>query len=351
MLEDPKVETPPDNGTLYALANEAMEREIFDYLAFAKETGGLHAVEAHHLGTERRRRVILSGIGSALDPDTTSGQEVADEWARFRAIPFDVERALTPGVYLELRALVNTLVTELDAQTAGFKSFTPAYIQANPRMLPILMRLANVSSKAELKRIVGSISDNRISRPAAEKLVTRLAAQAGTVPSRAQLLQSVEPTLEGIVRDLVGRVLLESVVANALDSIGVPYLRESDYDALVGVVYDFRADFVVPTAESPLAFIEVRKSSSRHASLYAKDKMFSAINWKGRHPRLIAVLVAEGPWTGETLRVLARVYDYVVPLNHINDVVESLAAYLGGDSSKLRWLIEFAIRPASEAKP
>jgi hypothetical protein len=96
--------------------------------------------------------------------------------------------------------------------------------------------------------------------------------------TRAQFLQSIEPTLEGIVRDLVGRVLLESIVANALDEAKVAYKRESEYNALKGVVYDFRADFVIPNAESPKAFIEVRKSSSRHASLYAKDKMFSAIN-------------------------------------------------------------------------
>ncbi|MHC5615341.1 MAG: hypothetical protein ACYTXA_31335 [Nostoc sp.] len=57
-------------------------------------------------------------------------------------------------------------------------------------------------------------------------------------------------------------------------------MRESEYKTLRGVIYDFRADFVIPDAQNPLAFIEVRKSSSRHASLYAKDKMFFAINWK-----------------------------------------------------------------------
>jgi hypothetical protein len=128
--------------------------------------------------------------------------------------------------------------------------------------------------------------------------------------TRAQFLQSIEPTLEGIVRDLVGRVLLESIVANALDEAKVAYKRESEYNALKGVVYDFRADFVIPNAESPKAFIEVRKSSSRHASLYAKDKMFSAINWKGKNKDLVAVLVVDGPWTAETLRVMTKVFDY-----------------------------------------
>jgi hypothetical protein len=47
-------------------------------------------------------------------------------------------------------------------------------------------------------------------------------------------------------------------------------------------------------------FIEVRKSSSRHASLYAKDKMFSAINWKGKTPDLLAALVVDGVETSRS---------------------------------------------------
>jgi len=124
--------------------------------------------------------------------------------------------------------------------------------------------------------------------------------------------------------------------------------REEDYPSLPGVVYDFRADFVLPDHEKPLAFIEVRKSSSRHASLYAKDKMFSAINWKGKNPKLLAVLVVDGEWTGETLRVMANVFDYVVPIKSVPELVQTLSAYVGGDDSKLRWLIQFKIEPTKK---
>jgi hypothetical protein len=162
-------------------------------------------------------------------------------------------------------------------------------------MLPILQRLANISSKAQLKKKIGSVSDNAISAPAAGRLAQILnLLQPGNSLGRAQILQSIEPTLEGIVRDLVGRVLLESIVANALDDANIQYKRESEYPHLKGVVYDFRADFVIPDAENPKAFIEVRKSSSRHASLYAKDKMFSAINWKGKNKDLLAIVVVDG---------------------------------------------------------
>ena len=154
-------------------------------------------------------------------------------------------------------------------------------------------------------------------------------------------------TLEGIVRDLVGRVLLESVVAAALQKEGIPFLPERDYAGLSGVVYGFRADFVIPDATKPKAFIEVRKSSPRHASLYAKDKMFSAINWKGKHPDLMGIMVVDGQWTATTLEVMAHVFDYVVPLGRVGELAKTIAAYLAGDRSRLRWLIEFRIHAAS----
>jgi hypothetical protein len=136
-------------------------------------------------------------------------------------------------------------------------------------------------------------------------------------------------------------------VADALTSEGVTFVREKEYEFLRGVVYDFRADFLIPDAASPKAFIEVRKSSTRHASLYAKDKMFSAINWKGRNKDLLAVLIVEGPWTRETLTVMARVFDYVMPLSRSAETAAAIKAYMNGDTSKLKWLIQFSIGPAS----
>ena len=88
---------------------------------------------------------------------------------------------------------------------------------------------------------------------------------------------------------------------------GTADLREEEYESIPGVVYDFRADFVIPDSKETLAFIEVRKSSSRHASLYAKDKMFSAVNWKGNNKKLIAVLIYYGEWTKETLKIMKKV--------------------------------------------
>jgi hypothetical protein len=62
---------------------------------------------------------------------------------------------------------------------------------------------------------------------------------------------------------------------------------------------------------------------------------------------MLAVLVVDGEWTAETLRVMARIFDYVVPLSHVNDLAQSISRYLAGDNTKLKWLIDFRITPAN----
>ena len=113
----------------------------------------------------------------------------------------------------------------------------------------------------------------------------------------------------------------------------------------------------VPTSDSqdetnPQVFIEVRKSSSRHASLYAKDKMFSAINWKGRHPGLMGVLVTDGEWTGANAASAAS----SAPLRGSDHPKASDACghpqgvHRRGQDSKLKWLINFSIEANSQTE-
>ena len=75
--------------------------------------------------------------------------------------------------------------------------------------------------------------------------------------------------------------------------------------------------------------------------------MFSAVNWKGAHDDILAILIVDGEWTTETLRVMARVFDYVVPIRHVNDLADTVGAYLRGDRTKLKWLINFSITAAT----
>ncbi len=57
--------------------------------------------------------------------------------------------------------------------------------------------------------------------------------------------------------------------------------------------------------------------------------------------------MVDGPWTAETLKVMAKVFDYVVPLNRASDVAEAISAYIQGDRSQLKWIINFSIDAAN----
>ena len=328
--------------TLYQLADAEIRSCVADYLTLAEDTRGFSVVFADALDTPRKATILLAGLGAPLDDYTP--EIVVQEWERRKAITLDIEAGITAGVYLNVRHAGASYLEEVKVGTNAFQNWSPEFIHKHPHTLPLLQHLSGVFSKAALKRHVGSVSDNAISRPAANRLAALL--KERVVPGdvrEGEVLQRLEATLEGIVRDLVGRVMLESIVESALVKAGLPYKREDQYSHITGVVYDHRADFIVPDEEEPKAFIEVRKSSSRHASLYAKDKMFSAINWKGMHQDMLAILVVDGEWTTETLRVMAKVFDYVVPLRHVNDLAITIREYLAGDDSKLKWLIDFNI--------
>jgi hypothetical protein len=336
------------NDTLYTIAGDEIRECINVYLVLASDTNGLTSITSGDLQDERARNILLAGLGAVHSE--MNAVEAAEEWKRRQAIPFNLEAGITFGVYRSIRRRSIELFDSVEKATFNFTEFKPEYIQSHPHILPILQHVGGIFSKSALKKAVGTVSDNAISKPAAARLSKLLKDRVDpTAINKGEVLQRLESTLEGIVRDLVGRILLESIVDSALRDRGIAFQRESEYTSLSGVVYDFRADFVLPTAADPKAFIEVRKSSARHASLYAKDKMFSAINWKGKNTSLLGVLVVDGEWTGETLRVMANVFDYVVPIGRVAELAETLEAYLGGDMSKLKWLINFRITSTSDA--
>lgn len=338
-MSDSENSAPP--LTLYEAARSAMRIEIDRYLRLSISTDGFvkSPVDAE-LSSED---VALLAVGVGLAPSAPL-QQVCAEIARKPAVPFDVESSVTHGVYRESRPFAVKLYEQAREMTDGWTEFSGEVIRSNPQTLPVLQHVGGVFSKAALKKEVGSVSDRSISAPAAERLAVLLSRKVDAAQiSQQNILVRIESTLEGIVRDLVGRVLLEEVVAHALETEGVSFMREEEYSALSGVVYDFRADFVIPDPVNPVAFIEVRKSSSRHASLYAKDKMFSAINWKGKHRNLIGVVVTEGDWTQATLQTMGKVFDYVLPLSKSKALAAAMRRACEGDESVLKWLIEFSI--------
>ncbi len=335
---------PEVNDSLYNVAKAEIERLTKVYLSLVEDTHNFSEVTTQSLSSREAITILLAGIGSLSDPVKTTEKEAVNEWERRIAVPFDIETSITAGVYLRLREVSAAYYDQLISATEGFTKFEPQFIQAFPRYLPLLQHIGGIFSKSKLKELVGSVSDSKISPKAAVRLASQLSKRVDAeAVEKAGILARMSGTLEGMVRDLVGKILLESVVASAFEVAGVQFQREKDYDKLAGVVYNFRADFVVPNAQTPRVFVEVRKSSSRHASLYAKDKMFSAINWKGNNKDLLGVLVIDGNWTATTLDVMARVFDYVLPIRASTKVAEIVSAYVNGDESKLKWLIDFRV--------
>lgn len=335
--------------TIYQLAQEIMEVEIARYIKLLEATDGLKNIEMTTLEDEKTALLFAAGIGSDLPEKTVEIPEyLIAEHNRKAAIDFDVEQAVCTGVYTALRPYAEELYEIAKKESNNFNSFSAEEIKSAPFLLPVLQSCLKLS-KSQLKKVVGSVSDNSISAPASVKLADLLNSRLKPNDfAKESVLSRMEITLEGIVRDLVGRVLFEDVVAYALTNQGVNFMRENEYTSIAGVVYDFRADFILPNPDEPIAFIEVRKSSSRHASLYAKDKMFSAINWKGKHKNLIGVIVVEGEWTQATLKIMSSVFDYVVPLSKSAELAKLLKSAQDGDKSILKWLIDFSIKPSTD---
>jgi hypothetical protein len=333
--------------SMYQMAQIAMDEEIARYLELLEATDGLTTIDKKHFEDSKTSFLFARGIDSVIPNDCSDIPEfLVAENTRKSALTFDIENAVCLGVYNSIRPHAKELYKAASKLTNNFTSFDAEEIKAMPFLLPVFQSTLKLS-KSQLIKKIGSVSDTSISGPASIRLTEKLQkCLKQNDYLEENVLQRMEVTLEGIVRDLVGRVLFEEVVAHALAKEDIKFLRENEYSSISGVIYDFRADFVLPNAENPIAFIEVRKSSSRHASLYAKDKMFSAINWKGKHENLIGVIVVEGEWTQATLKAMASVFDYVIPLSKSTELAKILKGVQNGDESVLKWLIQFSISPS-----
>jgi hypothetical protein len=165
------------SGTLYGIAMNLMKGYIDVYLKLVNETKGFALVEPKDTQEYEQKLIILTGINSNLNPINSTADDVVQEWERRQAIIFDVEASITKGVYIKMREVCKELINELRQMTDNFQVFDANYIHNNPRMLPIFQRLINVRSKAELKKKIGNVSDNAISKPAAKKLSELLNSQ------------------------------------------------------------------------------------------------------------------------------------------------------------------------------
>ncbi len=104
-----------NNNTLYQIAREAMTLYVQIYLELSKQTSGFANIQADQIVIFEQKLIILSGLDSSIDPTEASPQEVVQELFRMQAVPFDVESAITKGVYIQLRNRVENLLNELYA--------------------------------------------------------------------------------------------------------------------------------------------------------------------------------------------------------------------------------------------
>ena len=184
--------------TLYQLADSEIRSCIDDYLALAADTNGFTSVSVDALNTPRKAVILLAGINAPLED--SDPEAVVREWERRKAISVDIEAGITAGVYVNIRGAGVLYLDEVKAGTDGFRNWSPDFIRENPHTLPLLQHLAGVFSKAALKKQVGSVSDNNISRPSANRLASLL--ENRIVPEdvrEGEILQRLESTLEGIV--------------------------------------------------------------------------------------------------------------------------------------------------------
>lgn len=328
--------------TIYQFAQNKMSEIVTVLLELSEVTKNFTQPDISIWSDESKAEALLCGKGYSIEAIKEFPSK-ENAWLGRCAVPFSIELAATGALYKKIEIFTDDLINYAYSETKNFTEIDADWVYNNPHCLPVFMHVAGVFSKQGLQKQIGSASDNKISKPASIKIAQMLTSAQSNIPPITSVQQRIKGTVEGIVRDLVGRLLLEEFVASALTRHDVPFKREEEYKSLEGVVYDFRADFVVPDEQSPKAFLEVRKSSSRHASLYAKDKMFSAINWKGKHPDCLAVLIIDGPWTEVTLKIMSQIFDYVIPINQVDEVAAKIKQYLDGDKSVLQWLIYFKI--------
>lgn len=256
---------------------------------------------------------------------------------------FCPEKAVRGTLLQKLGLYVSDLLDFVVDATDNFSRVSADWVYSNPHALPVLVNATGTFSKRTFKSelSLSNSSDRAISQRDSEK-IARLFMHSD-VEDRHKIESSIRTTSEGIVRDLLGKMLFESIVDQAMNDVGLEYVREAENRVLEGAYMAGRADFTFPNPECPKAFIEVRKSSSAHASLYANEKAWAIANWKASHPNLLGVLLYAGPWSKPALETLRLVYDYVIPVSESRRAADLIRAHVDGDPTIQRRRVKLVI--------
>jgi hypothetical protein len=331
--------------TLSQFGLKEMNAAVSDLLALSRLTNGFREASLDFFDFNfpyyrlliDGKRIEAKGI-TAIDHD---------QWHR-STIEFCPENAVRNALLDKLQQHVISILDFTLENTDNFSRVPSTWITENPHTFPILISALGPLSKREFadKHKITTASDHAIPPKSAE-VIARLFMHSD-VESRDRIERNMRSTNEGIVRDLIGKVLFESIVNRAMEDIGLTCVREAENRVLKGLYSDARADFVFPCPETPKAFIEVRKSSANHSSLYANDKCWMVTNWKALHPELLGVFVYAGSWTKPALDALKKIYDYVLPVSESEMAANLIKSHLAGDPTILKRRVRFEIEDCNQ---
>ena len=294
-------------------------------------TEAFSVVSPENFSCPDKAALLMAGRG--LSP---SGCPVGDhgEW-KACGTDFEWASAAAAVVTGKLREQASAILDFVLSRTDGLRQIDADWIARHPFCYPVLVNISGACSKKKFNRLHGikGASDRRIGARDAARLAS---AVRGCEPAEAaHVLNSMSGLIEGIVRDLIGKVVSEGYIERAVVEAGLPHVRdEGGKTSIRGILSCGRADFSFPDNVNPQAVIEVRKSADNHAALYRGDIAQKALNWKAVHHSLLAVFVYDGKWTANTLREIEEVYDHVFHVSDSDKAVEVVRRHMAGEDMR-----------------
>ncbi|MBY3155375.1 hypothetical protein HFO56_23915 [Rhizobium laguerreae] len=250
--------------------------------------------------------------------------------------PLAYEHSIAAGTVVtgKLRKQAAKIVGYVFDATSGLTELTVDWVTGHPFALPVFASATGTTSKKfRNERNIGNSSDRRIGKTDAARIVATL--RSGKILAKREVMAGMESAIEGIVRDRIGKVINEDFVRRALDEAGIPYLRDAPgADAIEGILGASRADFAIPAAAAPKAFIEVRKSGMNHASMFANDLSMTVIDRISRHPECVSILLFDGAWSGPAKEKLERAFDHVFHVLESDSAAATIKRHLAGEDMR-----------------
>ncbi|MCV9964476.1 hypothetical protein OIU34_21535 [Pararhizobium sp. BT-229] len=294
-------------------------------------TDGFSRAEPADFDCGRQNALLLAGKGlSCLGSSdlNTSAWNLSKE-------PFQHAAAAGAVVAAKLREQAAAIIAFVLEATSSLTKVSPEWIMEHPFSLPVFVNATGTSSKKKFKKEVKltNASDRKIGATDASRIVASL--KPDDVLTEREIVAGMEALIEGIVRDQIGKVVNEDFVKRALDELELPYVRDEGGTALIEGEYSAsRADFAIPSNVGPRAFIEVRKSGSNHASVYANDLCMTVVDRITRHPKCLAVLLYDGSWSGPSREKVDRVFDYVFHVHESRGAADIIKRHLAGEEMR-----------------